>query len=192
MRKTEFLSILYHYPEEVSCSPNWITKPRQVVVQPSLCSYLEMMAESWHPDWSLALRSDVSTPPSSSSSSTSSSHPGRHSGHRQSAQPQCTHERLCFFLSFKTKEKRGNTSNFLFRQTPRSVLWLIFHNALTHSSSSTPSKESCGSGSSMLPSLATMALSSWEAQHGQLTWMHHNTHNPVYSYVATVLCFIIS
>lgn len=31
---------------------------------------------------------------------------------------------------------------------------------LTHSSSSTPSNESCGSGSSMFPSLATMALSS--------------------------------
>lgn len=33
--------------------------------------------------------------------------------------------------------------------------------ALTHSSSSTPSKESCGSGSSRFPSFATMALSSW-------------------------------
>lgn len=33
--------------------------------------------------------------------------------------------------------------------------------SLTHSSSSTPSKDSCGSGSSMFPSLATMALSSW-------------------------------
>lgn len=33
--------------------------------------------------------------------------------------------------------------------------------SLTHSSSSTPSKDSCGSGSSMFPNLATMALSSW-------------------------------
>lgn len=33
---------------------------------------------------------------------------------------------------------------------------------LTHSSSSTPSKESCGSGSTRFPSFATMALSSWE------------------------------
>ena len=32
---------------------------------------------------------------------------------------------------------------------------------LTHSSSSTPSKESCGSGSSRFPSFATMALSNW-------------------------------
>lgn len=32
---------------------------------------------------------------------------------------------------------------------------------LTHSSSSTPSKESCGSGSSRFPSFATMALRSW-------------------------------
>lgn len=35
---------------------------------------------------------------------------------------------------------------------------------LTHSSSSTPSKESWGSGSSRFPSFATMAFSSWESQ----------------------------
>lgn len=36
--------------------------------------------------------------------------------------------------------------------------------ALTHSSSSTPSKESCGRGSSRFPSLATMALSSYKGR----------------------------
>lgn len=61
----------------------------------------------------------------------SSSHPGRQSSHRQSAQPQCTHERSFYFLSSKTKENVGTQRAIFFSNTHPVVF--VTHHTTSHS-----------------------------------------------------------